>query len=415
MGYDPNDPNQDSQNPNSGAGGTGDFSNPGEQDRIKASLGQGIDQLVKSRPAIAQWLAAHNGGRNLSDADKAQLFGVIQSQGIGTDLLELKDDGHFTAGTDHTGRDILSGLLLAFGPVAVVAAIPAVAGFVGSAGAGAATSGGAAATAGGGATAAAGGAAATAGGGGAAAAGGSMAVPWGAIVQTGGSLFGNLFAANMQANAAANSSATTAASAKYQADLIAKANADALAFEGKNAENAYQNNEAARQGNYGIFAARERRLGTIGDEVGLGPREIPAYVPGVDPRFGDMGGAMGAPADPSAAAPTSTNPTDDAAILAAVTKNYGALGVQPTGPGTGPTDAAYMAKQIKATGGLTPGNLSYWFGPSGRIAAELAKVGAAGATAGKSAVPPTPAPLAGPTPFMSTYNAGVPQAFGAYT
>lgn len=154
MGYDPNDPNQDSQNSANANGGWGqDQSDPTTQNRIVAAMNQGgINDLVRSRPAVATWLAQHNNGRNLSKGDQAQLFNLIQSQGIDANTLELQNDGTFqlSYGT-HTGRDILTGLLLAFGPVAIAAAVPAVAGLVGSAGAGATgTAGGAAAGASGG-------------------------------------------------------------------------------------------------------------------------------------------------------------------------------------------------------------------------------------------------------------------------
>lgn len=88
----------------------------------------------------------------------------------------------------------------------------------------------------------------------------------------------------------------------------------------------------------------------------------------------------------SATAPTSTattptssssNPLDPSAINAQLNANYQALGVKPTGPGTGPTDSAYYAQKIAQTGGLTPQNISYWFGPSGRIASDLGKSGTA--------------------------------------
>lgn len=115
-------------------------------------------------------------------------------------------------------------------------------------------------------------------------------IPWKDIITVGSSLFGNLFAANMQSNAADRSSDASAAAARYSADLMAKANADALQFSREGAENSFLNNEAARSGNYGQWAARERRLGTLGEEVEMGPREIPSYVPGVDPGWG-VGGS----------------------------------------------------------------------------------------------------------------------------
>lgn len=82
----------------------------------------------------------------------------------------------------------------------------------------------------------------------------------------------------------------------------------------------------------------------------------------------------------AAGAPTSStksggtpSPTDDAAILDQLQKNYAALGVTPTGPGSGPTDIQYYAGKVAETGGLTPDNIKFWFGPNGRIASDLAK------------------------------------------
>ncbi len=97
------------------------------------------------------------------------------------------------------------------------------------------------------------------------------------------------------------------------------------------------------------------------------------------------------PGASSSLTPGSGNPTDLNAITAALTDNYKKLGTAPTGRGTGPTDIAYFADQIQKTGGLTPGNTGYWFGPSGRIAQELAKAGGGGGAAPKqtTAVMPT--------------------------
>lgn len=239
------------------------------------------------------------------------------------------------------------------------------------------------------------------------AAGGASVIPWSTIIGAGTQLFGNLFAANQASSAADKGAEATAAAAKYSADLTAKANADALKFQYAGAENAFQNNEAARQGNYGIFAARERRLGPIGEEVGLAPREVPAYVPGVDPGFGTMGEA--ATGTPSTGAPAAGGGD----LMTALTNNYKALGVAPTGPGSGPTDIAYMAKQMAATGGMTPANASYWLGPNGRIAAELAKAKAGGQQTTQPAAR-TAAPATTATPFMPAQVAAGPQAIGYY-
>lgn len=420
MGYDPNDPNQGSQDPNSGAGGTGDFSNPGEQDRLKASLGQGIDQLIKSRPAIAQWLATHNGGRNLSDVAKAELYGLIRSQGIDTTLVELKDDGHFTAGTDHTGRDILSGLLLAFGPVAVVAAIPAVAGIVGAAGApaaGATGAGGASAVGAGAAplaattTVPAVGALATGGtglvGGTAplaasattsavgglapALSSGSSTAPfvagggnsiYGPTAATGGSAVtdalktaiptaGNIVSGLIQANAAGNASDKQIAyleeALAYQKEQDAQ-NRQLAANKVQLEANRY----ATYSGNTAPFIANGVTSGNrMTALLGL-PQGAPSA--GGGPVGGGSGGSGGGT--------NGVSLTPD--ITAKVNDYYKSIGVTPTGPGSGPTDAAYYAGKVAETGGLTPDNIGYWFGPSGRIASDLGKAGV------KTGTPPPP-------------------------
>lgn len=128
MPYDPNDPNQGSQAPGY------------EGDPYKG--GMSLDALIKSRPGVQAFLAAHNDGKNLSGSDEQQLFSLIQSQGIDTKMLELDNDGTFNAGTGHTLRDIAMGSLLAFGPVAAAWAIPAISGGTAAGSAGAAAGAG---------------------------------------------------------------------------------------------------------------------------------------------------------------------------------------------------------------------------------------------------------------------------------
>lgn len=77
---------------------------------------------------------------------------------------------------------------------------------------------------------------------------------------------------------------------------------------------------------------------------------------------------VGPPTGPPAAAGASAGAGSTADAVAA---NYASLGVQPTGPGSGPTDAAYFQRRIDETGGMTPENQAYWFGPNGRIAREI--------------------------------------------
>lgn len=351
-----------------------------------------------------------NGQQILASQYLYKKYGMLPNNGIG--------DWQHQGGGGPLGWELVNGDLVPkdrswwdkYGMVAVAAGIltagtaSAVLG-----GAAPAASSGAASTAAGGGTIPAAGAAAPA------VAGGSSVIPWNTIIGAGSQLFGNLFAANQQSNAATTNAAAEAAAAKYAADKIAEANAASLKFQYGTAENAFQNNEASRQGNYGIFAARERRLGTIGEEVGLGPREIPAYVPGVDPGFGTMGEAATGTAPAPAAAGGAGNPRDPNAIMAALTKNYQALGVSPSGRGSGPTDIAYMAEEMANTGGLTPGNTGYWLGPQGRIAKELAaRGGGAAAPVQGAPVARAAAPATAATPFMPAAVRAGPQSIGYY-
>jgi hypothetical protein len=128
MPYDPNDPNQGSQAP----GPEGD----------PYAGGQSLDSLVRSRPAVAAWLAQHRGGHNLSQAEQFALMHLIQSQGIDTQRLGVNSEGQFVDPKANWWNEYGKWVLLAFGPVAAAAA-------VGAAGGGAAASGGSLASAGG--------------------------------------------------------------------------------------------------------------------------------------------------------------------------------------------------------------------------------------------------------------------------
>ena len=106
---------------------------------------------------------------------------------------------------------------------------------------------------------------------------------------------------------------------------------------------------------------------------------------GVDFGSGGGGAPSGAPPEASAA-PVTTSGGDP--VTQAILDNYKALGVAPTGPGSGPTDIAYMVQQAKASLASGERPLSYWLGPQGRIAQELAKAKGGSSTTPISAVMP---------------------------
>lgn len=103
------------------------------------------------------------------------------------------------------------------------------------------------------------------------AAGGSAFGPWGAVAGAGIGLIGQIFGARSQA----------------------KATREALDFQKQQAQNSYLNNEVARRANYDQWAARSRRIGSIGEALGYGAREIPAYVAGVNPYYQTDGRPIG--------------------------------------------------------------------------------------------------------------------------
>jgi hypothetical protein len=129
------------------------------------------------------------------------------------------------------------------------------------------------------------------------------------------------------------------------------------------------------------------------------------------PAGGSSGGGNGGGSSSGASSSGGTAGVPVSAdISAANLANYKALGVSPTGRGTGPTDSAYYDEQIAATGGLTDANKAYWFGPGGRIALDMQK---AGVKATPGAVSPTTAPTTPPgaTPgFVSDPVTTQPQA-----
>ena len=193
------------------------------------------------------------------------------------------------------------------------------------------------------------------------AAAGSVVPLWGTLVGAGVGLFSSLFGAHQENKANTQAAKIQADAQTRSAELQKQAADEALAYQRDESARSWASNEAARHGNYDISAARERRLGSLGELVGAGPREIPAYLP--DP--GASGGFQGAPMTRG----TSSSPGSIASFLTGV---YSNLGVKPTGRGTGPTDIAYFGDQMAATGGLTPGNQGYW---ADRIKQELAKSG----------------------------------------
>lgn len=115
-----------------------------------------------------------------------------------------------------------------------------------------------------------------------------------AAAAVGGSTAATLASSSKSQNKQLNA-ATSAAQIQDEASKRAEA------FARSQAENEFRNSEVSRRGNYEIDAARQRRLSSLGAMIGMGPREIPAYVGGVDPGYDGS---------PSPAGPQATSATD---------------------------------------------------------------------------------------------------------
>jgi hypothetical protein len=80
-----------------------------------------------------------------------------------------------------------------------------------------------------------------------------------------------------------------AKASRYAADLQDQGSLRSLDFLKSQAQNSWQNDEVNRRANYDQWLAGERRVASVGRALGYGQREIPAYVPTVDPRFKNTG------------------------------------------------------------------------------------------------------------------------------
>jgi hypothetical protein len=88
-----------------------------------------------------------------------------------------------------------------------------------------------------------------------------------------------LTAAQLQARGQSNAAKRQAEAANRAAELQTGSTREALDFEKQQAALEQQRSEADRRANYDQWLAREQRLGSLGQMVGLGARNSPAYVP----------------------------------------------------------------------------------------------------------------------------------------
>ncbi len=203
-----------------------------------------------------------------------------------------------------------------------------------------------------------------------------------------------IYSAHKQSDTAETAAKLATDATTHGADLQKQSNDEALAFTKSQAEADYQNQEIARRANYDQTAAKQARLGTLGNMLGLPPPTMPDYVPSVDPRYTTAGSA---PAPGSGAAPAGGTPAPGTTTpgsqtpagapgssAAALADFYKSIGVTPGARGSGGTDLAYYADQMDAHGGPTAANVGYF---TGRIKQDLA--GTTGSAAPPGATPPT--------------------------
>lgn len=211
-------------------------------------------------------------------------------------------------------------------------------------------------------------------------------------------------AADVNAQAQEQIAAENAAAQKYAADLQAKAAADSLAFSKASAENAYQNNEASRQGNYNTWAAEQNRMGAISKLLGFGDRAIPSYVPGVDPNFNGTGTG-------SSGSGSGTSGTPDYSALITALNNGGSPQsvIDQFNQSQGlPNGASYAWRSIpNAAGGgvveIPGGSYLSPTGPNGSWVWSAGDSGNSGASSPQSTTP------SGPTFSVASYLGTTPQ------
>ena len=114
---------------------------------------------------------------------------------------------------------------------------------------------------------------------------------WGAVAAGGAAATGQIIGAKMQSGAANKAAQLQTESANKGAELQAQSTREALDFQKAEAAKARQDAEVTRRANYDQWAAQQRRLGTLGQLLGLAPPEIPAYVP-LDAGAGTLGAAL---------------------------------------------------------------------------------------------------------------------------
>lgn len=195
-------------------------------------------------------------------------------------------------------------------------------------------------------------------------------------------------AASKTSGAAKTAAQITADAANHAADLKATSDATALAYTQKQDAQTRADSNAAQLANYGQYAAREGRLATLGDMMGM-PGRTPAPPPNfltsspttptsstTPPGGAPSGGVPGVPASTStsAATPQVDWTADPATLAKQIAAYYQSRGTTPA-----PTSVAYFVNKAQelVTRGQQLGNPNY---PNERLAAADEFGGGAGSS-----------------------------------
>lgn len=230
-------------------------------------------------------------------------------------------------------------------------------------------------------------------------------------------------AADTQAAAAKDAADKQTAAANYAAEQQAKSTAEALAFQKQQAAQDQANFNSTSGANYGQWAAREGRLSSIGQALGLPARDIPAFVP--SPTLSSSQTAPTSGPTTSGQQP-SRNLSDPNAWMSLVgnTPALTSWVQQGLGPSASPDLVSYYVGKIKGQPGANPteqaGSANYWMqklqsdpnvtGKAGAPAASTATrqpvpatLGQAAMYSGPSATPLTPALMAPAVGSLASY------------
>ena len=167
---------------------------------------------------------------------------------------------------------------------------------------------------------------------------------------------GAVTAGILNSGAAKDAASLQTQAADHAADVQAQSAANTLAFQQQQAQQARVDANTAAQANYNQWAAKEGRLSTLGQQIGMQPFQVPAYVP----LSGLNGPSASAPTQASpSAAPTSANPNITTMGAAMNQSNAASPSAAPSASQAGVVTLRNQYGQIKQ---VPNGQASVWQG-----------------------------------------------------